>query len=442
VSSEALCLRGGTLVTCNAAGDVLRGDLLIQQGRITRLGRVAKQSHVNDVDARGCALLPGFVMTHVHLCQTLMRGLASDLPLLEWLRTRVWPLEAAHDANSLRTSADLGLLELLRAGVTTLLDLGTVRHYDVVFEAALAAGVRLHGGKALMDCGDGVPRALRETTRDALASAEALAATWSNHPSGRVRNVWIPRFILSCSEALVRGAAERATSRGELMHTHAAEHPNEARVVRERFGKSDVLTLRDWGLRGPRASLAHGVQLTQRDVRALVRDGTRLVHCPSANLKLGSGIAQVAALRSAGLVIGLGPDGAPCNDNLDPWLELRHAALLSSARAEPGALRAQDVLSLATLEGAKLLGLEHEIGSLEVGKRADVVVVRLDGVGVTPAPDPVSALVYACQSRDVTHVLADGRFLVRDGAHALLDETRILARARLEARRLRERAGV
>lgn len=440
-----LVVRGGLLVTCDEADTVRAADLLIRGGRIVSLGRVPAAAGRREIDARGAVVMPGLVMAHVHLCQALFRGAADDLPLLEWLRRRIWPLEAAHDVASLRASADLGLAELVRAGATTLLDLGSVHDYEIVLEAARAAGVRLFGGKSLMDQGAGVPRRLVESARDGLRSGEALAQRCREDSTGRLEYVWIPRFVLSCSEALVRGAVERAAALGGLLHTHAAEHRAERAAVRERHGINDVALLRRWGFRGPSAAIAHGVQLTAAERRRLAADGTGVVHCPSANLKLGSGIADVAALLAAGIVVGLGPDGAPCNNSLDPWVELRHAALLASHRAGPGLLPARRLLRLATIDGARLLGREREIGSLEVGKRADLVILRRDGLHSCPAfdlpgADPVAALVYSTRATDVTHVLVEGQPLVEGGRLVTLDQERIVARARAEARRLVRRA--
>lgn len=439
-SSSELCLRGATLVTCDAADRVLVGDVLIRDGAIAALGRVRPSAGACSVDVSGRIVLPGLVMTHVHLCQALMRGLADDLPLLDWLARRIWPLEAAHDAKSLGASAELGLSEMLLAGVTAILDLGTVHDHDAVFEACVRSGVRVVGGKTLMDSGSGVPRRLKQTAARELAEAERLERAWAAHPSGRVAYAWIPRFILSCSERLIRGALERARASNALFHTHAGEHPTERSAVRAVFGVDDVVMFRRWGARGPRVSFAHGVQFTAAELRQLARDGTGLVHCPSANLKLGSGIAHVAAMRRAGVSVGLGVDGAPCNNNLDPWVEMRHAALLSSLRAGPGALPASQVLRMATIDGARLLGCGDRTGSLEVGKRADLVVVRTDRPHVAPALDPVGTLVYATQARDVEHVFIDGRWVVRAGTLETLDAERAAALARSEARRLMRRA--
>jgi 5-methylthioadenosine/S-adenosylhomocysteine deaminase len=200
-----------------------------------------------------------------------------------------------------------------------------------------------------------------------------------------------------------------------------------------------VKILRKWGFRGKNTILAHGVQLTDEEADLVARDGTRIIHCPSANLKLGSGIARVHELDKRGVQLALGADGAPCNNNLDPWMELRHAALLAKIRTGITALRAARALRLASTDGAKALGLD-DVGTLEKGKRADVVVVRIDGPHVEPGGDVFSRLVYACTARDVRHVLVDGELVVKDGEHTRLDREEVLARAREEAKKLAARA--
>jgi len=435
-------LRGGIVVTCDATDRVLRADVLVRGLEIAAIGTVKTSGATRVLDVSGCAVIPGFVQAHVHLCQTLMRGLADDLPLLDWLRRRIWPLEAAHDARSLAASARLGLAETMLAGTTTLLDMGTVHDHDVVMDACARSGIRARSGKAMMDVGDGVPARLRETTRASLDESEALARDWRGAASGRIGYAWSPRFVLSCSEELVRGAVDRARVTSELLSTHAAEHADERAAVRRAFGDDDVAVLRRWGFTGPRAVLAHGVQLREDEAKSLAAEGTRVVHCPSANLKLGSGIAPIADLDRAGVALALGADGAPCNNNLDPWTELRHAALLAKVRTGVTALPARRALRLATIDGARALGLDAITGSLEPGKRADIAVVRLDGVHAEATGDVFSRLVYACGARDVVHVMVDGELRVRDRQHQTLDVERVIADARVQARKLVARAAI
>lgn len=436
-------IRGGIVVTCDASHRVLRGDVAIHRGAIAAIGPQAVPEGVQHViDATGCVVMPGLVQTHIHLVQTLFRGLADDVPLLAWLRRFIWPLEAAHDEASLTLSAELGAAELLLGGTTTILDMGTVHGHDAVFDALARSGLRARSGKAMMDAGADVPAGLRETTRDSLRESERLARTWSGAAEGRLGYAYCPRFILSCSEALLRECALAAEAGGNLVHTHAAEQGEERQAVRDLLGDDDVALLGRFGITGERAVLAHGVQLTPGEMKQLAAARTRVVHCPSSNLKLGSGIAAVHALREAGVVVGLGADGAPCNNNLDGWTEIRLAALLSKARAGTTTLPARDVLQMATRDGARVMGLESSIGSLEIGKRADVIVVSMEALHVAPALDPISALVYAVKSHDVRHVVVDGRPVVRDGQLLTLDAARIAARAREEAPRIARRAGL
>ena len=443
-------VRGGTIVTCDAqapGGRVIEGSVLIRGDRIVEIGDgelIARATSGTDstrmIDAQGCAVIPGFVQAHIHLCQTLFRGMADDLPLLEWLKKRIWPLEAAHDEATLTASAELGLLEMMRAGTTTILDMGTVNAHDAVLEACTKSGIRAVSGKAMMDTGDGVPKGLRESTERSLRESERLARAWNAEKTGRIRYGFAPRFILSCSEKLLRGVAEMAKELNAIVHTHAAEQAPEREAVRAALGDDDVAMLRKWGIFGERAVFAHGVQLRDDEAAQIAKEGTRIVHCPSSNMKLGSGIARMADLDRIGVKLALGADGAPCNNNLDPWTEMRHAALGASVKTGVTTFPAGRVFRLATIDGARALGMASEIGSIEVGKQADLVVVRLDSVHVEPGGDPFSKLVYACRASDVEHVLVAGQPVVEFGAHALLDAEKIVAEARVKAKTLVKRA--
>jgi cytosine/adenosine deaminase-related metal-dependent hydrolase len=445
MSERPILIRGGTVVTMDAERRVLeRADVLLEGGRIAAVGRRLEPdglAHV--IEADGAAVLPGLVQTHVHLCQALFRGMADELPLLRWLRERIWPLEGAHDARSMGASARLGIAELLKGGTTTILDLGSVHHQDAVFRAMRQSGIRGVGGKSMMDTGDGVPKGLRESRTASLRESLALAEKWDGAAGGRLGYAFAPRFILSCSERLLRQVAKEAEKRGLRVHSHVAEHPGEKAEVRAALGMDDLDALAEWGLSGPHVVLAHGVQLTKKQMRRAAKAGTRLVHCPSANLKLASGIADVVAMREAGVVVGLGADGAPCNNRLDAWTELRQAALLAKAkRGDAAALRPIDALAMATIDGARVLGLEDEIGSIEAGKRADVIVVRTDALHALPGGDAVTRLVYSCTAADVRDVVVDGRWAVRDGRLTTLDEEQVRRSALREARKVLKRAGL
>lgn len=444
-----LLIAGGTLIAMDAARTVAPRDVLVRDGRIGWIGRAGRAPRATAgvartrLDATRAVVLPGFVQAHVHLCQVLFRGLADDLPLLAWLRERIWPLEASHDEKSLRTSCELGITELLRGGTTTILDMGTTRHHEVVFDTLERMGMRALSGKAMMDRAEGAPRALRETTRASLAESDRLRAHYHGRADGRLGYAYAPRFILSCSPRLLREVADRKGEPGGLVHTHVAEHREEREEVARLLGQSDLSALASFGLSGPRVVMAHAVQLTPSEMRGAAQLGTRFVHCPSANLKLASGIADVVALRAAGVVLGLGADGAPCNNRLDALGELRLALLLSKVkRQRADALAPLDALAMLTIDGARALGLDAQIGSIELGKRADIAVIGIDGVHQAPALDPVSALCYASTASDARHVIVDGVVRVAGGEVVGLDPEALKRRARKEAAGCLLRAGL
>ena len=421
---------------------VVRADVTIQNGKIAGVGRRPAGLRLEDcdvVDVKGQAIMPGLVQAHVHLCQTLFRGMADDLPLLPWLKKRIWPFEGAHTKASLRASAQLGLAEMILGGTTCILDMGTVHHHDVVFEEMERSGIRGFSGKTMMDAQ--APKCLSESTTASLRESDRLRDRWHGEADGRLGYAYAPRFILSCSEKLMRGVASRAREHGTLMHTHAAEHADERIAVKKLLGKSDIRALREYGISGPQAVLAHGVQLTKSEMKRLAKEGTRIVHCPSANLKLASGIASVVSMKDAGIDVGLGADGAPCNNLMDGWTELREMALLAKVREEnASALPAMEALAVATIGGATVLGLQDQIGSIEVGKSADLIAVSVDGLHQLPGDDLPSTLAYATRPTDVQHVWVAGKRLVKKQRLLTLDTAIVKKRAKSHCKSLMKRA--
>ena len=436
-----LVIGNATVITMNASREVLRdAEVVIQGDRIVRVGprkRGGKTGLRRSIDAKGQLVLPGLIHSHLHACQTLCRNHADGMELLDWLRDRIWPFEALHDAQSLRASADLTFLECIRSGATSVLDMGTVHHYDSVFESARDAGIRLVGGKCMMDAGQGVPAGLRESTESSLGESVRLIEKWHGTEGDRLRYALAPRFVLSCTEALLRRVQAIATERGVRIHTHASENATECDVVREKTGMDNVSYFHHLGLLGPHTTLAHCVWLTAEEQRLLRETGTRVTHCPSANFKLASGTAKIPELMKQGIVVALGADGAACNNNLDIFMELRLAALVHLPRGGPTSFPAMKVLEMATLNGAKALGLEGEIGCLQEGARADVITVDLGSAHNTPnSQDAVASLVYSGQSQDVRDVVVNGQVLMRDRRLLTLDEAAILSAARTASARL------
>jgi 5-methylthioadenosine/S-adenosylhomocysteine deaminase len=435
-------IRNGTILTMNDAWEIVEGDALVSDGSIVEVGRTNQDVDVT-IDVGGDYVLPGLVQTHIHLCQTLFRSFADDMPLLDWLRSRIWPLEAAHTASTLRAAARLAAAELLLSGTTTVLTMETVHDTDAVFEAIGESGMRATIGKCMMDADAGVPARLREKTSASIDESIALHGRWHGAAGGRLRAAFAPRFAVSCSRELLAAVAARSAEAGMLVHTHASESQAEVALVRELSGGlSNIDYLADVGLASPRLCAAHCVWVTDDEQRLMAERAVKVMHCPGSNLKLGSGIAPVASMRELGICVSLGADGAACSNRLDMFDQMRLAATLQALRYGPGALHARDVVWMATRGGARALGLEDTIGSIEPGKRADLVVVSRERPHVQPDSDPWSTLVYATAGADVRLVMVAGEVLVRDFELTRTDRAEVTYEARAAAATLASRANL
>jgi 5-methylthioadenosine/S-adenosylhomocysteine deaminase len=439
--TESILIRNGTIVTMDERNSIVRGDVLIRDGRIAEVGLIDSDANTI-IDAAGYAVLPGFVQTHIHLCQTLFRGSADDLALIDWLKQRVWPMEAAHTRESIRASARLGIAELIKGGTTCALTMETVKHTDEVLRAVDETGFRATVGKCMMDKGEEVPAGLLEKKDESIRESVALIEQWHGAAGGRVRCCFAPRFAISCTRELLKEVAELSRTHQVMIHTHASENKKECELVEAETGRRNVAYLDSLGISGAHVLLAHCVHLDTEEMETLARTKTNVAHCPSSNLKLGSGLARVAEMLARRIPVSLGADGAACNNRLDMFTEMRTAALLQKLAHGPEALPAGRVLRMATIDGARALGLEKEIGSLEAGKCADVIVVNLDQLHSTPQRDVVSTLVYSAQPADVTATMIDGRVLMRGGELLTLNEASVLEEANREAGTLAGRAGI
>lgn len=432
--SKPLVLRGGTLLTLDPQARVLPGwDLLVEGGRIHELAPDLEiPPDAQMIGVSNSLVLPGLIQGHLHLGQTLFRGLAEERRLLSWLRERIWPLEAAHDEESAYWSAMLGAAECLLSGTTAIQDIGIGPGARGLLRALVDSGLRAQAGKCLMDEGDGLPPGLAEESEATLADTESLGDAFDGADGGRLRYALNPRFILSCSDRLWRGVRELSERRGWPVHTHALEQKDETEAVCALKGGRDEIEYFDHeGILATDFRIAHGVWLTEQHLSRVRSHRFSVVHCPSSNLKLGSGIADVVTIRRAGVPVGIGADGAPCNNDHDAFEELRLAALLQKLRHGPERFSGLDALRLATSEGARALGLEDEVGSIEVGKRADLVVLDRTRPELLAAPqaDLHDLVAFGASPAVVRHVLVGGELLVRDGRPTRLDLDEIRARA-------------
>jgi 5-methylthioadenosine/S-adenosylhomocysteine deaminase len=431
-------------------GSILNGDLLAAEGRITAIGDAVPaalaalpggQAAVT-FDASGAFVLPGFIHGHIHLCQTLFRGMAEQADLMHWLRESVWPMEAAHTEASLAASVELGVAQLVAGGVTCVNDMGTVHHTHVIGAMLEASGMRAIFGKALMDQGDGVPPGLRDTTDHALEETAALADRYHGAASGRLEVSLAPRFILSCSDALWDGVRQVSDERGLIVHTHLSESPGEGQAVQAAVKTTAPRYFARRQVLGPRFVAAHGVWLDENEYNLIARADAALVHCPSSNFKLGSGLADVREWKDRGIRCGLGADGAACNNRLDTFLEMNLASHVSRVTRPGRHLSAREVVALATCDGARALGKGETIGSLETGKRADVTVIDHTGYHVAPHAfnDPYTAIVQANQVTDVRLTVIDGQIVYDRGTWPTMNIEQLTGNAMREGAALLGRA--
>lgn len=442
---KTILIQNGTLVTMNKAREVKKGDIFIRGDRIETIGRDLKIPVDEIIDAQGLVVIPGLIQTHIHLTQSLFRGQADDLELLDWLKNRIWPLEGMHTEESNYISAKLGIGELIKGGTTAIIDMETVNHTEAAFHAVLETGFRAHMGKCMMDYGKGVPSTLMEDTDRSIQESERLLREWHGKGNGRIQYAFAPRFVVSCTEKLLLKVRDLAKDYDVMVHTHASENQGEIALVEKDRGTRNITYLHKLGLTGENLVLAHCIWLNEEEMRILADTGTKIAHCPNSNLKLASGIAKIPELLQMGAHVSIGADGAPCNNNLDMFAEMRSAALIQKGRLfDPTTMPAQKVFEMATIGGAKAMGLEGEIGSLEEGKKADLAIVDVKGIHMAPFEnvDIVSQLVYSATAQDVRTTIIDGSVVMRDRKLTTICEKSVIQEANRIIGQQLKRAGI
>ncbi|MDN4616622.1 5'-deoxyadenosine deaminase [Paenibacillus sp. PsM32] len=437
----SIMIRQAQMVTMNDREEVFIGDLLIENNKIVKMAPHLDDHADQEIDGRGKTLLPGFIQTHIHLCQTLFRGRADDMELMDWLRKRIWPLEAAHDEESIFYSALLGIGELISSGTTTICDMETVHHTDSAFQAMAQSGLRVISGKVMMDHGTDVPEPLQEDTDESLQKSVDLLEKWNGFGGGRIQYAFCPRFVVSCTERLLTEVRDLSAQYHVKVHTHASENRGEISLVEQERGMRNIVYLDHIGLANPRLILAHCVWLSEEEKQILYKRGVKVTHCPGSNLKLSSGIAEIPDLMNRHIHVGLGADGAPCNNNLDMFQEMRLAALIQKVPHGPTVMDARTVLRMATMGGAEVLGMAKEIGSLEVGKKADVVLLDLEDYHTFPSydVDVYSRVVYSATRSNVDTVIIDGSVVLENRRVKTIDRSIVLRESDRSIKRLMTR---
>ncbi|WP_411966697.1 5'-deoxyadenosine deaminase [Haloferax sp. YSSS75] len=404
---------------------VVEGNHIVAVGDRTSLVETYPDHERREFDV----VAPGLVGGHVHSVQSLGRGIADDASLLDWLFDHVLPMEAGLDADAMRVAAELGYLECIESGTTTVIDHLSVRHADQAFEAAGEMGIRGRLGKVLMDTNS--PDDLQEDTDAALAESERLVERYHDSFDGRLQYAVTPRFALTCSEACLRGVRELADAYdGVRIHTHASENRDEIATVESETGMRNIHWLDEVGITGDDVVLAHCVHTDESEREVLAETGTHVTYCPSSNMKLASGIAPISDYLERGINVALGNDGPPCNNTLDPFTEMRQASLLQKVDSlDPTNTPAATVFEMATRNGAKAAGFDG-VGRLREGWKADIVGLTTDVTRATPIHDVLSHLVFSAHGDDVVFTMVDGDVLYDDGEHVRADADDIRRRAR------------
>ena len=402
------------------------GAVVVEGAEIREVGPPPQRPAGEIVDLRGCVVLPGLVNTHTHTPMWLFRGLTEDVPRGEWLTGRLLPLERRLGPDDLRCGALAGCLELLQNGVTTIAD--RYGHMDAVATAVEASGLRAVVGHSLFD----------RTAEADLAAFHRLLERFGTDPArSRVWTGLAPHATDTCGPDLLGRVRKLADRTGARVFIHVAQSEEEVATVIARGAAGCASYLDALGLLVPDVVAAHATYLSDAEADLLGHRRTSVAHCPSSNAKLEGRVAPIGRMRRAGAVVGLGTDAACCNNGMDLFEEMKVAGLLNKVAADdPAAFPALDLLRLATSEAARVLGIDHLVGTIEPGKRADLIAVRRASPRLEPWYDPVANLVYAARGSDVTAVFVEGRQLVRGGRPVHLDSETILADAAPAAKKL------
>ena len=425
-----LLISGGKVLLPDST--VEYADVLVDadSGDIVAVGDVNGAD--DELDASGGLVIPGLINAHSHVAMTLFRGVADDKPLDRWLREDIWPVEAELTAPDVRAGAELGLIEMIKNGITSLVDM-------YFFMPEVAEAVDQAGMRALLGHGSITEGKDDETARETFERALQFAREYDGAADGRVRTAFMPHSLTTVSEQFLQEYAPQAREIDVPVHVHANETADEVTPIVESHGERPIEYGIANGLFESGDFLAHGVHLDDTEIDLLADRDVGVVHCPASNMKLASGMAPVQDMLDAGVTVGLGTDGAASNNDLDMFDEMRDAAMLGKLAADDAsAVDAESVVEMATANGASLMGIDS--GRIEPGANADLAVIDLDRPHLTPAHDLVSHLVYAVRGSDVRHTVCDGDVLMRNREIQVFDEQAVRDRAGEHATAILDRA--
>jgi len=429
-----LCIKNGTILTLDQDDTVIAGGALCIEGsRITYCGPadgpgMPSTPAKRELDAAGGLILPGLVNAHTHSAMTLMRGVADDLALEQWLEQHIFPMERRLTGQEVYWGTLLACAEMIKNGVTSFIDMYLFAHETA--RAADQAGMRAVVGEVIYD----FPSPSYGELESGFAVTEELIKTYDGHP--RISGAVMPHAIYTCSPSLLRRAGELAGDLGAMFKIHLAETAQETAGAVADLGRRPLDHVDSLGLLGPNFLAIHAVDLQPAEIERLAASGAMVTHCPESNMKLASGVMDLDAMLAAGVTVGLGTDGCASNNDLDLFGEMDSCAKLHKVSTlEPTSAPAPAVLAMATRQGGRIMGIDG-LGVLAAGAPADVCVVNTNQPHLTPMYNPVSHLVYAASGADVVHTVCHGRVLMADRRLTTIDEAEVMAKAREASARL------
>ena len=425
----SILIENGSIVTMNEYNQLMeKAYLIIEDDKISAigLGEPPAGSYDQRIDATNHLVLPGFINTHTHAAMTLLRGYADDLPLMEWLETKIWPLEDKLSAEDAYWGSKLAIVEMIKSGTTCFSDM--YFFMDQTAKAVEQTGIRAVLSRGMVGVGPQADTAIEES--------RALVSEWSGKGDGRITFMLGPHAPYTCPPEYLQKVMQLADELKVGLHIHIAETKGEFENIKQTYGRTPVAHLESLGLFNYPTLGAHCVHLTEEEIDILARYKVGVAHNPESNMKLASGIAPVPQMLKAGIAVGLGTDGASSNNNLDMLQEMRSCALLHKVNhSDPTVLPAYQALEMATVNGARALRIENT-GTLAAGQKADVILVSLKEAHMIPRYDLIANLVYSAQASDVQTVIINGKIIMQDRVIKTFDEAEVLEQAKKAARRL------
>lgn len=452
---KSILITNGYILTLNPKREIITdGSLYIENDKIVEVG---KSEDLRDykselvIDAKNKIVMPGLIDTHTHLAQALIRGCADDVSLVDWLKKYVWVLQGNFTKDDGRVSAELCMAEMIRTGTTSFIEcmIHTRYGFDGIAKAVERAGMRGALSKIIMDStgyadsADIMYPGMVEDADACLKETDEMYTKWHGKAAGRIQVWYGLRSLGAVTSELFKDVARRAREKKTKMTMHLGEVVDDVRYVKENFDTDLTTFARDHDLLGPDMVFAHGIHFEDSELKVLAESKSNISHCPSSNMKLASGFAKVPQMLQAGVPVSLGCDGGPSNNTYDMIREMRLAALIHKSYVDdPLVVTAEQAIEMATLGGAVAMGIDDKVGSLEQGKLADVIMINLHELGLTPHTNPVSNLVYSGSGDYVDTVIVNGRILMQDKRLLTLDEEAVMRNAREHSAALMERAGI